>query len=316
MFKIAIDAGHYGNTPGKRLPKALDPDRTREWTLNDRVARYCAEAAKGYGDVEVLRVDDPTGRKNVSLSARCKAANKWGADVYISCHHNAGIKLGTGGGIVAYCRKKGTQADACRNAIYAACIAAGGLKGNRANPTPEKDFYVLKHTKMPAVLMEYGFMDSRTDVPVILTEDYAKRMGYATMEGIAMKAGLKKKSAIEKLTVDGRWGTATTTRLQQIFGTTPDGKISNQHKKYKDSNPGLTSGWQWQDRPNGKGSALLREMQKWAGMSGSAVDGAFGPVTCKAIQQKLGTTPDGKVSDPSQMVRALQRWANRKQGGL
>lgn len=194
MFKLAIDAGHGLKTAGKRVDKKLDPNQTREWTLNDRVARYIAEAAKQYEDVETLRVDDVTGKKDVSLSARCKASNNWGADMYIACHHNAGIKLGTGGGIVAYCYKLGTKDAEYRDEIYKACIAAGGLKGNRSNPTPEKGYYVVKNTKAPAVLMEYGFMDSKTDAPIILTEAYSKLVGYATMEAIAKVANLKKKS--------------------------------------------------------------------------------------------------------------------------
>ena len=197
MFKIAIDAGHGINTAGKRLDKALDPTQTREWTLNDRVARYIAEAAKQYEGVETLRVDDTTGKKDVSLSARCKASNNWGADMYISCHHNAGIKLGTGGGIVAFCYKLNTKAAEYRDEIYKACIASGGLKGNRSNPTPEKGYYVLVNTKAPAVLVEYGFMDSKTDAPVILSDGYSMLMGYATMEGIAKVAGLKKKTVQE-----------------------------------------------------------------------------------------------------------------------
>lgn len=202
MFKLAIDAGHCLNTAGKRVDKKLDPAQTREWTLNDRVARYIARAAEQYGGVEILRVDDETGKKDVSLSARCKAANNWGADMYISCHHNAGIKLGTGGGIVAYSNKEGTKGAQYRDAIYAACIAAGGLKGNRSDPLHAKGFYVLKNTKAPAVLMEYGFMDSKTDAPVILTEAYSKLVGYATMEGIAKVAGLMKKTDTEVCTVE------------------------------------------------------------------------------------------------------------------
>lgn len=195
MFKIAIDAGHSLKTAGKRVDKKLDPKQTREWTLNDRVARYIAEAAKQYENVEILRVDDTTGKKETSLSARCKAANNWGADMYISPHHNAGIKLGTGGGIVAFSYKEGSKAAEYRDEIYKSCIAAGGLRGNRSDPTQTANFYVLKNTKAPAVLMEYGFMDSRTDAPVILTEEYARVVGYATMAGIAKVAGLKKKQA-------------------------------------------------------------------------------------------------------------------------
>lgn len=195
MFKIAIDAGHYLGTPGKRVPKKLDPAQTREWVLNDRVARYIAEAAKQYEDVETFRVDDPTGKKFVSLATRCKKANAMGADLYHSVHHNAGIKLGSGGGIVAFAYKENTKAAEYRDAIYAACIAAGGLVGNRADPTQAtRSLYVLKHTKAPATLVEYGFMDSTTDAPVILQESYSKLVGYATMEGIAKAAGLKKKT--------------------------------------------------------------------------------------------------------------------------
>lgn len=116
--------------------------------------------------------------------------------------------------------------------------------------------------------------------------------------------------AVPQLTENGKWDTATTKRLQQIFGTTVDGKISNQWKRYKNSNPGLGSGWDWLNRPNGKGSQLIKAMQKWAGMPASECDGEFGPATCKAFQAKLGTTVDGYVSNPSQMVKALQKWAN------
>lgn len=193
MFKIAVDAGHCLKTAGKRLHKKLDATETREWTLNDRVARYFAEAATLYEGVELLRVDDTSGKKEVSLSARCKASNAWGADMYISMHHNAGINLGTGGGIVAYSYKEKTKGAEYRDAIYAACIAAGGLVGNRYDPTLTANFYVIKNTNAPAVLMEYGFMDSKTDVPVILDVNYSKLMGYATMEAIAKVAGLKKK---------------------------------------------------------------------------------------------------------------------------
>ena len=193
MFKIAYGAGHYLKTAGKRLPKELDATQTREWTLNDRVARFFAEAAKQYENVELLRVDDPAGTKEITLEERCKAANKWGADMCLAIHHNAGINLGSGGGICAYAYKEGTKAAEYRDEIYDACIAAGGLKGNRYDPKLTANFYVLLHTNAPAVLMEYGFMDSKTDAPVILTEAYSKLVGYATMEGIANAAGLRKK---------------------------------------------------------------------------------------------------------------------------
>lgn len=192
-FKIAYCAGHYLGTPGKRLPAYLDPNQTREWVLNDRVADHFAKAALGYEGVEILRTDDSTGKTFVDIPDRTAKANSWGADLYIDMHHNAGINGGTGGGVCAFSYPGSTQGRKYRDAIYEAIIQAGGLKGNRSQPLQEKAFDSLALTTMPAVLVEYGFMDSATDAPVILTEEHAKLVAYATMEGVAAAAGLSKK---------------------------------------------------------------------------------------------------------------------------
>lgn len=192
-FKIAYCAGHYLGTAGKRLPASLDKNQTREWTLNDRVADHFAKAAAEYEGVELLRTDDATGKKFIDIPERTAMANKWGADFYIDMHHNAAGKVFSGGGVEAFSYPGSTKGKAYRDAIYKAVIAAGGLKGNRSQPKKEKTFDSLSLTKMPAVLMEYGFMDSKVDAPVILTDAYAKKVAYATMEGIATVAGLKKK---------------------------------------------------------------------------------------------------------------------------
>ena len=192
-MKIAYSAGHYIGTAGRRVPKELDPKQTREWTMNDRVARHFAAAAAEYEDVQLLRCDDPTGKTFIDLETRVKKSNDWGADFYLDIHHNAAGKVFNGGGITAYAYKENTTAAKYRDAIYNACIEAGGLKGNRSNPTAAKGYYVLNNTKATAVLMEYGFMDSRADAPVIITDEYSKLVAYATMAGIAQQAGLKKK---------------------------------------------------------------------------------------------------------------------------
>lgn len=50
-----------------------------------------------------------------------------------------------------------------------------GLRGNRAQPLAEQSLYVLNYTTMPATLIELGFMDSLTDTPIILTEEFAAK---------------------------------------------------------------------------------------------------------------------------------------------
>ena len=192
-FKIAYCAGHYLNTAGKRLPAALDKNETREWVLNDRVADHFATAASEYEGVELLRTDDPTGKTFIDIPVRTKKANDWGADIYLDLHHNAAGKVFSGGGVCAFSYPGSTKGKEYRDAIYNAVIAAGDLKGNRAQPLQEKAYDSLRYANAPAVLMEYGFMDSTVDAPVILTDAYSKLVAYATMEGIAKVAGLKKK---------------------------------------------------------------------------------------------------------------------------
>ena len=194
-FKIVLDAGHGLNTAGKRCLKRLDPKETREWTLNDRIADKIEKLLQGYTGWELKRADDTTGKKDISLSSRIATANNWGADFYLSLHHNAGIKGGSGGGIVAYtCKSAQVASTEWRKELYTELIAATGLKGNRANPMPESNFAVIKKTKMPAVLLELGFMDSKTDVPVILTEKYADQVAAAIVKVLVKRGKLAKKA--------------------------------------------------------------------------------------------------------------------------
>lgn len=194
-FKIALTAGHYMDTPGKRCLKSLDPKETREWWLNDRIADKVQRLLDGYTGWELIRTDDTTGKKDISLTARTNAANNFKADFYLSIHHNAGINGGTGGGIVAYVHPKASaESKQWQKALYDALIAATGLKGNRANPLTTSNLHECRETKMPAVLLELGFMDSRTDVPVILSEEYADQCAEAIVKVLAKRGKLKAKS--------------------------------------------------------------------------------------------------------------------------
>lgn len=194
MFKIALTAGHYYGTPGKRCLKNLDPNETREWTLNDRVADKVEKLLQSYTGWELIRTDDTTGKKDIGLTARTNAANNFKADFYLSIHHNAGINGGNGGGIVAYVYTNvGAETLAWQKDLYNALIAKTGLKGNRSNPMQKSNLHECRETKMPAVLLELGFMDSKTDVPVILTEDYANKCAEAIVEVLVKKGGLTKK---------------------------------------------------------------------------------------------------------------------------
>lgn len=217
MLKIAYCAGHYLGTAGKRLPAALDKNQTREWVLNDRVARYFSLAATWYNGVTTYRTDDMTGKTFVDIPQRVAQANQWGADLYIDIHHNAAGEVFSGGGVEVFSYPGSVEGRKYRDAIYKAVVEAGGLKGNRSDPLQEKRFDSLALSNMPAVLIEYGYMDSTVDAPVILTDDYARKVGFATMDAIAQLHGLKKKDFPDSPTPGAVENTETAYTTEQFI---------------------------------------------------------------------------------------------------
>lgn len=207
-MRIAIDAGHGLYTPGKRCLASIDPNVTREWVLNDRIASRQEVLLRKYEGVETLRLDDVTGESDVPLNIRVNKATVWGAEWLISNHHNAGIGGGKGGGMVVFTYLTSNNAEkAMQRAIYEECVARGGLTG-RSKPLARGNFAMVRDPKCNALLIEYGFMDSLTDTPVILTDEYAEAMAQGTVAAIAKQLNLKKKqedfpmTAEEKLAFD------------------------------------------------------------------------------------------------------------------
>lgn len=108
--------------------------------------------------------------------------------------------------------------------------------------------------------------------------------------------------------VDGKWGEDTTTKAQEVFETTVDGIVTDQYKCYEKENPGLIS-FKWLNNPSSYGSELIRAIQKKVGAN---VDGHIGPETIKKMQAWLGTIQDGCISNPSDVVKAFQKWLNKQ----
>ena len=330
MVKIALDAGHGRFTPGKRCWKAIDPNETREWVLNSRIASYVETHLERCG-VTTMRVDDTTGQTDVSLSKRVQKANNWGADLYLSFHANAGIRGKRGGGIANYSHTGSRRSAKLRDILYKHMIAETELKGNRSNPCTTANFYVIRKTTMAACLMECGFMDSLDDTPIILTDDFARKCALGIAKGACEYLGIKfvdgstpskptpaptpskpvappkpNKPISNKINVDGSWGQATTKALQKILGTKQDGIVSNQptiNRKYLYS--ASSTSWQFKKTGYSAGSNMIRALQK---LIGAKVDGWFGKNSVITLQRFLKVKADGSMGPAT--VRALQKYIN------
>lgn len=194
-LKLALGAGHGLNTPGKRIPKALDPKETREWTLNNRVCNYIEEFLKDYIGVSIIRLDDRTGRRDVPLKERTDKANAWGADILLSQHHNAGARLTNAGGVTVYVFNGSLLPKTLeyQKKLYDQLIKHTGLKGNRASPLMRANFHMLRESRCSAILPENGFMDSRVDAPIILTDKFARQVAQANVEFLVTEFKLERR---------------------------------------------------------------------------------------------------------------------------
>ena len=215
---ICVDAGHYYNEGGRRCLKKFDTAEHREWWLNDRIADLVeTELLRDY-DCKVVRADDTTGAKDISLSNRVKTANNANAHMYISIHHNAGANGTNAGGTVVYSYKNDSdKARAVR--LYNYLIAQTNLVGNRADKTSVGDFYVINKTNMPALLIENGFMDSSVDVPIIISQAHAEKTAKGIVNFLVSELGLKKKVVEVKPTVTQTVTKPATTTENNVIGT-------------------------------------------------------------------------------------------------
>lgn len=196
MTKIAFDSGHGLYTQGKQTP-----DGIKEWTLNDKVRDKAIEILSDY-EVEIINVDNDEGLVDEPLSTRLSIYKKAGVEAFVSFHHNALLGIWNGAnGVEVYIDKNATKDDIrLAELIYNRLVDYTGLKGRgvkRAN------FTVINQNSIPAVLVEGGFMDNKSDYAVITSEKgqiaYAKAVAESLIEFFDLK---KKAVTMERKFVD------------------------------------------------------------------------------------------------------------------
>lgn len=185
--KIGLDAGHGLKTAGKQTP-----DGIKEWTLNDKVRDKVVEILKDY-DVEIIHTDNNEGNTDESLASRVSKYLNAGVKAFVSIHHNAFTgKWNNATGVEIYTDNNPTSKDTqLANAIYKKLVSYTGLKGRGVKKC---DFWVINQDKVPAVLVEGGFMDGSSDYKYITSDKGQTAYAKAVAEGLIEFLNLKKKT--------------------------------------------------------------------------------------------------------------------------
>ena len=176
---ILFDNGHGQETPGKRSPLWKDGRQLFEWEFNRDMVRRIILKCEHTGIRAVKLVPETF---DVSLEERCKRANLWydrcnGNCVVLSIHANAG----GGTGFEVYTSPGQTKADPIATKLIEQLqqdFPEIKIRKDMADGDPDKEagFYILKHTKAPAILAENLFMDNEADCQLLMAEDFRDKL--------------------------------------------------------------------------------------------------------------------------------------------
>ena len=186
MKKILIDAGHGIDTKGKRSPDG----KLLEWKWNMDTANRVAVLLKEMGyDVELIKPE----QTDIPLVERVRRVNKYGKDsLLVSIHINA---LGTGQewmkarGWSIWTTEGATESDTIAKCIWSEAVKMWGKERVRGDMSDgdvdyESNFYILRKTVCPAVLVENFFMDNEKDCAYLLDSQSNKECAEVIAKGL------------------------------------------------------------------------------------------------------------------------------------
>lgn len=172
---VMLDPGHGASTGGKRSPDGS----LKEYEFNRDVASRVKAILEQNGIEAMLTVSDDT---DTSLKDRCSIANGSDADIFVSVHANAfGDGWTSAKGWEIYVYKKGGIAEELAKAIQKQTTASVDIS-NRG--LKEADFYVIKYTNIPAVLIEHGFYTNKDEVEQLKSSSFRQQLAEADAAGI------------------------------------------------------------------------------------------------------------------------------------
>ena len=145
-MKVAINAGHCpGLDSGCVGSKITEVELTKPYA--EKVQAYLEAAG-----IETLFIQDN------ELQNICDQANEFGADIFVSIHFNAFNKRASG---TETCISGTTASLLLGHSIQSNIVAA--LKLPNRGLKEHAEFFVLRSTAMPAVLLEICFIDNNHD---------------------------------------------------------------------------------------------------------------------------------------------------------
>jgi N-acetylmuramoyl-L-alanine amidase len=116
-----------------------------------------------------------------ALERICRDANDWQADLFVSIHCNSD-DTGTARGWEIWTTPGHTASDDIAAAVMTSVQSS--FPSMTIRGAKESDFYVLKNTNMPAILIETGFISNQEDEALLVSSAFQQQMADAIYAGI------------------------------------------------------------------------------------------------------------------------------------
>ena len=187
---IVLDAGHGGSDSGAVGPNGIS-EKSVTLAVTKKLEAILSESGANTvmtrtDDVDVYAPDDTAAEE---LQARCDVANNTpGADVFVSIHCNA-FSSPAAHGMETYYYAPSASGLRLASLLNEELEQAGGLF-NRGVKTA--NFYVIKHTNMPASLVELAFITNPKEEALLADEEYQQKLANALAKAIARFFGQDK----------------------------------------------------------------------------------------------------------------------------
>ncbi|NMA90743.1 MAG: hypothetical protein GX972_05375 [Amphibacillus sp.] len=183
VVKIFLDPGHGGRDPGGQGYGLNEKD-----VVLDIALKLADNLQKQYLYVD-LKMSRDTDRF-IELEDRSKMANDWEADFFLSIHTNA--HNGTASGFETFIHSGNISKETRDRQLTIHNYIMNNLSGidrgkKRAN------FSVLRNTSMPALLVEYLFIDNYAENLLLRSSSYRSYLAQITTEAIAESFGLERR---------------------------------------------------------------------------------------------------------------------------
>ena len=175
---VALDAGHGGSDSGCR--SVVDGTFESHYVLE--VTKLVEKLLQPHVDVMLTREDDTF----VSLRERCRDANARKADLLVSLHTN--FATSSAQGYEVFTSRGTTRADKLALKLASRHIETFPAQRNRG--IKEANFYMLKHTVMPAALVEFGFFSNIDEVTWLTMDETKAKLAEALASGILDFCGI------------------------------------------------------------------------------------------------------------------------------